>query len=229
LLLLAGCARSEPTEVPTPPTTAVPEGSPISFLALNWVFQLQPAGDDPAAKASDAAVVWRGVLSGLARDPATPDVLRRVFGGWPARFETLESGEATDQSLQALPQGDSVIVLRAADQGSETDGAGQPRLLVAYGYAARMPRGSRASGALVPEPDSVPNSPQGPPEPGEAFVLLAQEYLLRHHPEWRLVSPLPESNIPTEADPGARRAWLDRRIAEHADRFRATYGVPILK
>lgn len=206
-----------------------PRSREEASLNRDLTFRLVPVGEEPPSDGPTAEAIGRELLRGIADDPATPEVLVRLYGGWPGRFEPL-AADASDAALQAAPVGDAVFMLRAAELGIEPGDQGSVIARVALGRVARVRASTRAAMAFVPEAGTEAaqaSTPQGPPQPEEAFLLLVEDQILRHHPQW-IVSRKEQIKEDSDAvTPEQRRAVIDRRIAEHASRIRASYGLAI--
>ncbi|MFO0957330.1 MAG: hypothetical protein U0800_07650 [Isosphaeraceae bacterium] len=199
--------------------------------ARNLAYRVEPVGEPPA-DGPTALDVWRKLLSGIEADPETPAALSRLFAGWPVQLDRLDGPEATDEKLRSNPDDDHKFVVRLAGLGAENEGTGGSRRLVgmiACGAASKH-KIDDPNDPSSPQPTRYyPGMPVPPPvdiNPGWTFQLLAEDYLIRHQPGWRLVAVDDEEKTPPTADPEQRRATLDEAIAKHSEAIRINFGTP---
>lgn len=219
----------------TAPMPAQPDAGIAPELvesARGLAYRVEPVGE-PAEDGPSALDVWRSLLSGIESDPETSASLSKLFAGWPVQIQRLDGPGATDEKLRDNPDDAHKFVIRLASLGAENEGPGGSRRLVgsvAFGMASRH----QVADPNNPQPRMygyVPASPTGPAplgdvNPGRTFWILAEDYLIRRQPGWRLVAVDAEETEKPPADPEQRRAALDQTIAQFSKAVRERFGTP---
>lgn len=233
--MLTGCmaatapAPAPPVRIARTAMTGTSE-SDSPYIARDLALTLVPSGGEPAAGGPAAWEVWKGVIRGLKEDPESAATLKRVLGDWPAKLEVLDLDAATDAALRAEPAPGDAFAVRIASQGTEKRGTSDRDGLVGLvqlGVTVRIegtPPHQNSGRTVVVQGRTVLAG--NVPDPDEIVVLLAEDYVLRHHPDWRIYGPDGDPKNDPLADPKARRGNLDTRIADFAARIRSFYGAP---
>jgi hypothetical protein len=164
----------------------------------------------------------------MAQDPATHDLLQRLYGGLPVEFVVLDKGDATDNALTKPPGEAFAVALRVANLGSEKKNPFDRETL--FGLIA-LGRATLIRDAEAPEAgslgDVLPNhskAMQDRPSDGEAWNLAVEDYMLRHETGW-LVGGGPSFDPLKELpkSPQEHRADLDGRIQAYVESAAAYY------
>jgi hypothetical protein len=188
------------------------------FVAQNWRFHLRPLDPEKAPDRLAAERIWRDLFPGMAKDPATRDLLRRLHGDLPVEFVAVDEKAAADKAVMMAPPGEGfAFAFRVGDLRTfpkETEAGEIWFRDIAFGHA------------ILIKDAVAPNAAEGleGPSPDEALALAMQDYMLRHAEDWVIGGPHFERDFKAPAPAAERRADLDRRIQEYADSARAFYG-----
>jgi hypothetical protein len=226
LLVLVGLAAFVkdwwPHSRPQPPGPPSPKMAPHSdsFSARNWSYYLRPVPTDKPGPQPSAQGAWDGLFPGMAHDPATRDLLRRLYGGLPVEFVVLDKDAATDEALTRSPAEGLAVALRVANLGSQmkkTEDGETLFGLIALGRATFIKdfvspdSGEGVANLITTMKDS--------PSDGTAFHLAVENYMLRHGTGWFVCGgPVFDNTVKLPKDPQGHRADLDARIQAFAEK-----------
>jgi hypothetical protein len=236
LLILVGTAafflgwwpRRTPLGLGMPGPQLTPRSD--SFSARNWSYYLRPVPTDRPGPGPTAEVAWKDLFPGMAADPATRELLVRLYGGLPVEFEALDK-QASDDDLTKPPGAGSAVALRVASLETHTRKTADGETLfglIAIGRAtytkdAVSPPGKDINDALAEVAKGVADRPSD----GEAFDLAVEDYMLRHGTGWLVVGgpifkegKLPGSEKEHRADLDARIKAFAEKSADYFDRLR---------
>jgi hypothetical protein len=214
-----------PFTTPTAPGPVSVQVAPHSdsFSARNWSYYLRPVPTEKPGPRPAAEEAWDGLFPGMAADPATRELLRRLYGGLPVEFVVLGK-EAADDALTKAPGEGFAVALRVANLGSRMEKTADGETLfglIAIGRATFIkdvvppPPGEGLSGALAGLVKTMTDRPSD----GEALGLAVEDYMLRHQAGWLVVGgPIFEQGRQLPKDPQAHRADLDARIQAFAEK-----------
>jgi hypothetical protein len=191
-----------------------------SFSARNWSYYLRPVPTDKPGPRPPAQEAWDGLFTGMADDPATRQLLRRLYGGLPAELAVLDKDAATDEALTRPPAEGSAVALRVANLGSHAEKTDDGQTL--FGTIA-LGRATFLKDFVSPDPGegvaSLLTTMRDSPSDGTAFQLAVEDYMLRHGTGWFVCGgPLFDKGVKLPADPQQHRADLDARIQAFADK-----------
>jgi hypothetical protein len=196
-----------------PPLKIAPHSD--SFAARHLSYYLRPVPTDQPGPRPTAQEAWDGLFPGMAADPATRDLLQRLYGGLPVEFVVLDKeAAANDTALTGPPREGFPVALRVANLGTHGD-AETIFGLINLGRATLIK--DMASPETTEGVVGLIKAMQERPLDGEAFDLAVEDYLLRHGTGWLVVRGrvlVNGAKLPN--DPREHRADLDRRIEAFA-------------
>jgi hypothetical protein len=179
---------------------------PDSFSARNQSYYLRPVPADKPGSRPTAEKAWRDLFPGMAKDRATHNLLRRLYGGLPVEFGVLDE-RAADEPLIKFPEDGFAVSLRVANCGAVSRQTPEGETLFGLIALGRT--------TLIP---AEPGDALDRPSDMEAWDLAVEDYLLRHDTGWLVVGGSffdPGRKLPTS--PSEHRADLDGRIQAYAE------------
>jgi hypothetical protein len=218
VLLAAGC-QGKPSPVPSTGPSSKSAPYATSFTARNWSFHLRRLGSD--SDEGKAAEVWRDLFVGIAEDAKTRSLLRQLHGNRPVEFVVLDAKQADDAALSAPPPDGYDFVMRLADLKLDKQPGGDRVRVVAYGHVTNL---KDATTPTASELGDIVKVLESPPSPGDPLRLAMQDYVLRHAPDWAVISGpyFREETLPHGVE--ELRRELDKEIKECEARARDYYG-----
>jgi hypothetical protein len=196
-----------------------------SFSARNWSYYLRPVPTDKPGPKPTAEEAWNGLFPGMAADPATRELLQRLYGGLPVEFAVLDK-EATDDALTKAPAEGFSVALRLANLGSQKKKTADGETLfglVALGRATFIK--DFASPQSAEDISDLIKAMTDRPSDGGAFDLAVEDYMLRHQTGWFVVGGfIFEQGRHPPKNPQEHRADLDARIRAFAEKSSDYYG-----
>jgi hypothetical protein len=194
-----------------------------SFSARNWSYYLRPVPTDKPGPKPTAEEAWDGLFPGMTADPATRELLQRLYGGLPVEFVVLDK-EATNDALTKPPAEGLAVAFRVANLGSHKKKTIDGETL--FGLIA-IGRATFIKDVVSPQPSEGINDAvaglvktmKDRPSDGEAFDLAVEDYMLRHQTGWLVVGgPFFEQGKQLPKNPQEHRAALDARIKGYAEK-----------
>jgi hypothetical protein len=193
--------------------------SPDSFSARNQSYYLRPVPTDKPRSRATAEEVWRDLFPGMAKDRATPNLLRRLYGGLPVEFVVLDERVGADEPLMKAPGEGFAVSLRVANCGAVSRQTPEGETL--FGLIA-LGRTTLIEDAMPPDRGDalarLSKAMKDRPSDMEAWDLAVEDYLLRHDSGWLVVGGSffdPGRKLPTS--PSEHRADLDGRIQAYVE------------
>jgi hypothetical protein len=183
------------------------------------------------AERRPALEVWKSLFPGMASDPDTKALLRRLYNDLPVDLVVVPEGAvktkaAMDRVAGPPAPGFAVVLRVAAERVLHEVGGGDTVGSLGYRRDMRVKRGEKS--ANVVELDKDGNVVSVAPPHDQAILLLAMnDYLLRTKAGYGAFVTGPDtpqsirSRFPTH-DKEAMRANVDRRIADYLNRYRAS-------
>ena len=139
------------------------------------------------------AEFWVGLFENMSHDPATVELLRRLFGGLRVQLVVLKAQPAADDPvLEAKPGPGFDVVIRVCNRGEHRVQAAQGN-----GKTGAVPIeylvGTLSAGCVIdadPPADAKSGAAVGdaaalPPDPFEALKVAIEDYLLRQDTGWQ--------------------------------------------
>lgn len=188
------------------------------FGASNLVFHLRPVNPEKAGDKARVEQTWRDLFTGMARDPDTQKLLRRLHANLPVEFVVLDEKRAADDALMKAPPSEGFpFVLRVADLRifKEETAAGEVVFRVIAFYHV-----TEIKDAVV----SDYRAELKEPSPEQALTLAMEDYMLRHAEDWIIGGPIFEEDLKMPAQASERRVDLDRRIQTYTEKANAFYA-----
>src|SRR5262249_13644688 len=150
------------------------------------------------------------LFSGMAKDPATRDLFRRLHGDLPVEFVAVDEKAAADDAVMKAPPGEGfAFALRVGDLRTYKENTDSGEVLfrdITFGHVTYIK-------------DAVTsNAAEGlkEPNPGEALGLAMEDYMLRRAGDWMIGGMIVEKDLKVPAQAAERQADLDRRIHAYA-------------
>lgn len=245
LLLLAtplgtGCQPTPPP--PLPSVTNLKQDSSLdsAFRVSDWNYYLLPIQPGMEVDAEEVQRVWRNLLSGMAEDKQTRELLTRLHGGWPTEFIMVDAPQAQDREVFRAPPGDGIsIAMRVADielKEVETRRGTVPIRVIDYGLVTRIRDTHETSLDFSSLEQPLPQRGDEP-LPGDPLDLAMEDYILRHAPGWVLrrgpafvmdpqilIQDAEAEKLPANVDEQRRELYEKFQLCE--DRAKAYYGIP---
>src|SRR5262245_58800784 len=191
LLLLSSCVgvpacqRSQPPPGGPSSEATTPYSTP--FSARGWTYHLRRFKSDATADEAKAKEVWRDLLTGMAKDPRTRDLLRRLHADLPVEVVVLDAKQAEDKAvLMAPPPDGAAVAMRVADishKEEKSKAVTVPVRVIAYSRVILI----RDAASADPDLGALAEQWSKEPLPGGPLSLAMDDYVLRHIPGWTVI------------------------------------------
>jgi len=185
-----------------------------------WRFTLQPLQAGSETKAEDVATLGRNLFSGMAKDPKTLDLLKRLNGDRTIAFVVVDVTQAEDKKRMEGPPGDDYMSILRVTEPQFDEGEKMPGSTLRFQVKASY---------FVSQNEGVQPSEFMPPLPLATFslVLAMEDYVARHAPGWTVRDATFQyrgSNEKLPATIEEQRKDLDRWTQEYARKAREYYA-----
>jgi hypothetical protein len=189
-----------------------------------------PVGPKDAGR-RPALEVWRALFAGMAPDPDTKTLLRRLYNDLPVELVVVPAQAAKDKGamdrVAAPPRPDFAVVLRVAAEPDLHEVRGGDRVgSLGCRRDTRVKRGEKSTDFVRLDNDgNIADSVR--PDDTAILLLVTNDYLLRTKAGYCAFQGTADSQIirskfPT-LDLEAMRANLDQQIADYLKRYQAPH------